>query len=905
MNLTQKIFSNLRYTVPEEFASPYRSYIHDLLISRLNVIYLFCIILIPGAFVFDILIFPDKWFQLFKVRIISMILCIFLFMLSNRTFLKKYPYLMCHVLNVVAASTIAYLTFLTGAYASPYYAGLILIFIGIAMVLPWGIYESLLAGLVIILIHFTCNLFPALLVGKVIDWSLVWNSIYFMVFTFAMVVIASGMSENARRQIFVGTEQEKIRSKKLEESRAKIDALIETKNRFIANITHELKTPLSIVIGNTEMIMEKAAHLDESVMNQLRIIHQAAFKLSMHVDRIIEVSRADDPELKLTMDNYDYVGIVRNVFSLFEPKAQKEGITYSLDVPPEPLVVNMDVVRIEEVLNNLVQNAFKFTEAGHAITVTVGTDGQQVYTEVSDTGAGIPEDRIGKIFDRLYQADETLSKRHDGMGIGLYLCKRNVELHGGIIAAHSKAGEGASFRYTLPLYIDQSASVKNIVPFLIAERRQSDADRRMAERKKKIEYQLTLGLDDLAKMTYSEDIMSYENRSPERPSVLIVEDNPGMMKVVVEALCDEYNLFLGGNGFEALDKLEEHSEYISLILSDIMMPSMSGFDFCKAVMTNQEWGHIPLIFVTALYHEEEQLKGFELGATDYIVKPYNVKILKEKVAHWISRRQYETLLQDMSSSLESQAEEMSRIKDIIIHEIRNPLQLISGAEYFLRKLGNSLYETSSEKEKEWWNYLKTLHQGVESIKSVLEMSRELDMEESSSKRPEKVISLFDDALAQCSHLLKGITLEIDISTVAERVVLCDRRMLVQVFVNLIRNATEAIGEKRSRQKGLIRITSEAEGEEQVVIRIQDNGIGIAPEVKDQLFRFKFTTKKDGTGVGLHLSKMILKMHEGNIAVESEKEAGTTFIIYLPVHTSVSDHARTSKKDKGSVKLLIP
>ena len=885
-----KGFDKLVYSVPQESAAPYRSYFHELFVVRLNFAYLCGIILIPAAFAFDILIFPDKWLDLFKTRILSMCLCICLLVLSNKTRLKRYPSQMCHVFFGVVALTIAHLISLTGAYASPYYAGLILMFIGIAMILPWGIHGSLVAGSMIVFVHYAYNLLPALLVHETINWPIVWNSIYFLSFTFILVVIASGMSENTRRQIFVSNEREKIRSQKLKESKAKIDALLKAKNRFIANITHELKTPLSIIIGNSELLIEEAFALDDSTMKQLRIIQQATFQLSTHVDRIIAVSTTDDPDLRLATDSCNYVSIVENIFTIFEPKAQEERIHYNLNVPSEPLVVNLDVIRIEEILNNLIQNAFKFTESGNTITITVGTDGQTVYTEVADTGVGIPENLLDEIFERFFQADEALSKRHAGIGVGLYLVKRNVELHGGTIAVNSREGKGSSFRFTLPLYADQSMPVKNAL-YSGPERREttdrrSREDRRGRERRKKFEYQMALGLDDLAKMTYAEDVMEYENQRLESPSVLIVEDHPGMMKVIVNALCDEYNLLLAGTGFDALDKLAANEGRISLILSDIMMPGMSGFDFCKAVMENEGWKHIPLIFVTALLSEEDQLKGYHLGATDYIVKPYNIKILKEKVAHWISRRQYELLLREMSSSLESHVEDVSRVKDIILHEIRNPLQMITGAEDLLQIVSDSFDQNGREEIKQLSEYLKLLHLGIESMISVVETSKLIgSTAELAIRKPEPVVFLFDDALAQCSHLLGDMKLDVDLSRVGENLIHCDKRMLTQVFVNLIRNAAEAIKEKGLDGDGLIRISSEAVSQNQALIRIEDNGAGMLPEVKERLFRFRFTTKKDGTGIGLNLSRLMLKLHQGDIKVQSEEGEGTTFLIYLPFHNA--------------------
>jgi len=894
MNFIKKTFKYFHYPIPDELIDLYNIYLHNVWVSRLNVTYLFCVILMPGAFVFDMLIFPAQWQQLLKVRIVSTLVCILLYFISNKTFLKKYPTRMGHVLNVVLASTIAYLTYLTGAHASPYYAGLILIFIGIAMLVPWGINGALSAGLVILIIHLAFNLFPALITNQVIVWSSFWISVYFLTFTFVMVIISSGIAEKNRRWIFVSSEKEKIKSKKLKESKKKIDELSKTRRRFITNITHELKTPLSIIIGNIDIIQKESMHFKKERKTQLKTIQQSAFQLSEHVDRIIAVSKMDEPRIKLIVENFNYIGIVQHVFSLFKSRADEEKKSYSVDLISGSLVARIDVVKIEEVLFNLIQNAFKFTEPGNSIKVTVGSDGQQIYTEVSNTGVGIPKKQLKKIFERLYQADEVLSKRYGGIGVGLYLCKRNVELHGGIISAHSTVGKGTSFRFTLPLHIDQSATVKD---FLYtkderrkANRRESGKDRRFSsrrvnDRKQNFELQQRLGLEDLAKMTYVEDIMGYEEGNPQCPSILIIEDNPGMLKVIVDALRDEYNLYIARNGFEAMEKLKKNSEKISLILSDILMPEMSGFDLCREVMSNKEWKHIPLIFITALFSEEDQIKGFELGATDFLIKPYNIRILKEKVSHWISRRQYEILLQNISVSLEARAKEVSKMKDFIIHEIRNPLQLISGADYYLQKLVDSKQKKSKEQKKRLKKSLVMLTQGLKSLESVLNTSEDLIKDELPLKRLEPIASLFDDALEQCSYLLENTSFQRDFSNTSGMKINCYKKMLTQVFVNLIRNAVEAIEKKGPTHKGVVSIKSEISKENYLVLKIQDNGMGIPVKIQKKLFKFRFTTKKDGTGIGLHLSRMIMGIHQGKITVDSKEGVGTTFSINLPIQKS--------------------
>ena len=894
MNPIKKNLSELFFSIPDEFESKYKKYLNELWFSRLNVAYLFCIVLLPFAFVFDILIFPELWQELLKIRLIATLICIALFIISNKTFLKKYPESMCHLLNIVIASSIALLTYLTGSHTSPYYAGLILVFIGIAMIVPWGIKGAFTAGSTILFIHLFINVVIDLLNKKVIIWPSFWVSIYFLTFALIMVIISSGITETNRRKIFAVSEREKIKNKKLEESRKKIDELSKTKSHFITNITHELKTPLSIIIGNIEIIQEKTSEFGEAVKKQLQIVKTSAFQLSNHVDRIISISKVDDPKVKLSLNNYNYAGIVRNIFAIFTSRAAEEKKQYELNLINDSLIANIDVVRIEEVLNNLIQNAFKFTQAGDSIKITVSSDDHNINTEVFNSGVRIPRSHMKKIFTRLYQADDALSKRFDGIGVGLYLVKRNIELHSGTITANSNKKYGTSFKFTLPLYIDQNVSIENPV-FKKDDRRKGkrrDLDksgdvsgRRENDRAMKFELQQRLNLDDLLNITHIEDILGYEDVNPEYPSVLIVEDNPGMLKVTVDALHEEYNLHIAQNGVEALEKLNKFGDQISLILSDVLMPEMNGFDLCEKVMSEEKWKHIPFIFNSALFEEKDQIKGFDLGATDYLVKPYNIRILKEKVSHWIARRQYEILLQDISASLEFKSKEILKIKDFVIHEIRNPLQIISSADFFLQKLMDSNPIISAKNELKLNEILKMLKHGFNSIESVLNTSDFLVEDELASKNIEPVEFLFDEALVQSKHLLDNISIKTDFSSTKGKSVFCNKKMLTQVFVNLIRNAVEAIKKTGPANEGTIDIYSKTGKNNFIIINIQDNGIGIPENIQKKLFQFRFTTKKDGAGIGLHLSKMILGIHHGKIGVDSKEGAGTTFSVYLPVHNS--------------------
>jgi signal transduction histidine kinase len=175
-----------------------------------------------------------------------------------------------------------------------------------------------------------------------------------------------------------------------------------------------------------------------------------------------------------------------------------------------------------------------------------------------------------------------------------------------------------------------------------------------------------------------------------------------------------------------------------------------------------------------------------------------------------------------------------------------------------------------------------LNQGVESIKSVLETSKDLEKRGYQTKQPEAIDTLLDDALEQVTPILKDVTLSVKLKNMADLKVFCDKRMLTQVFVNLIRNAVESIQETGDK-KGKISVTAKVQDQNIFVLKFSDNGHGIPLDVQEKLFKFKFSTKKDGMGIGLHLAKMILKIHNGDIHLESTPGKGSTFSIYLPLH----------------------
>jgi signal transduction histidine kinase len=452
-----------------------------------------------------------------------------------------------------------------------------------------------------------------------------------------------------------------------------------------------------------------------------------------------------------------------------------------------------------------------------------------------------------------------------------------VQRLGGEIDVFSKTGKGTTIRFSLPLYPDQFAIVKN-TPTEHPERR-SGIDRRQLSRVKLIQDQIEKGaLDENLPF----DISQFENKDPQKPSILICEDNYGQLNLLIEGLKHDYNLFIAVNGRDGFDKLTRNSQRISLILSDVRMPEMDGLEFCRLVFSNDSFKHLPFIFLTAYTDDNEQLTGLSYGATDYLQKPFNRSILTEKINHWLSRRKDEQLLENLVNTLEKKNQEICKLRSIISHEIRNPLVVLNGVHYKLTKLKAVYYEHADEKEKHFWDSVDHIYNEIVSINGVLKSAKIIESGiANTTLNAIGVSAILDNAIRETSHLTQSIEVTIINQLHSDTTVLCDCQLITQVFVNLIRNAKEAI-EENGGSNGLITITT-SNDDETGHFDISDTGTGIPDESLENLYQYHYTTKKDGTGIGLYFSKRILNVHGGDIKVQSIAGKGTTFTVLLPWH----------------------
>jgi signal transduction histidine kinase/DNA-binding NarL/FixJ family response regulator len=398
----------------------------------------------------------------------------------------------------------------------------------------------------------------------------------------------------------------------------------EMKLRFFTNISHEFRTPLTLILGPTQNLLEKDSFSDtQKVKESLTLIYKNEKRLFRLINQLLEIRRIETGSLKLKVREEDIVPFLMNISELFEGMAKKNNINFSFISESATLKFYFDADKIEKILFNLLSNAFNHTPNGGAIIVFLEhiefEKHSWIKISVTDTGNGISEKHLPHIFDRFYQISSKSETGQISSGIGLSLCKDLIEKHKGKITVSSKPEKGTTFEVFVPFCTD-------------------------CYEKEDIIEETDPGLPlNYSRSMLDIDIPSFENSASKIQTatidsfrVLIIEDNLDMQEYLADELSTEYNVNVASNGEEGLRMVQ--TQMPDLIISDIMMPEMDGFELCKNVKSNELTSHIPVILLTAKSSEEYQIQGLEYGADDYITKPFNSNILKLRIRNILENR---------------------------------------------------------------------------------------------------------------------------------------------------------------------------------------------------------------------------------------------------------------------------
>lgn len=408
----------------------------------------------------------------------------------------------------------------------------------------------------------------------------------------------------------------------------KFHQIDEMKTRFFTNISHEFRTPLTLILGPVKQLAAETE--DEKVKERLSVVYKSTKKLISLVNQLLDISKLESGKMKLLAVEQNIIPLLKFITLSFSSYAEKKQIALVFNSIPDEIKAFVDRDKIEKIVTNLLSNAFKFTPENGRIELLVtkgglhdfstgSIKGESVIIRICDTGIGIPQEKLPKIFDRFYQVDSNHTKTAPGTGIGLALTKELVELHYGNIKIESEEGKGTLVIITLPIGSEHLKPEEISAP----------------EKNPETDY---YPKEDLTFMEEAKQGSAGNEITADfdKPVLLIIEDNSDVRNYIKDSLNGNYSIVEASDGEEGWAKSVKHLP--DLIISDVMMPKMDGFELCTKLKTDEITSHIPVIMLTAKASSLDKIAGFETGADDYIMKPFEPDELKARIKNLIEQR---------------------------------------------------------------------------------------------------------------------------------------------------------------------------------------------------------------------------------------------------------------------------
>lgn len=395
----------------------------------------------------------------------------------------------------------------------------------------------------------------------------------------------------------------------------RIEELNQIKLKFFTSVSHEFRTPLTLIKGQVETLLLQG-ELNPRTHNKLTKIHKNTDHLQTLISELLDFRKQEEGFYKLNIKCVELIAYIREIYSTFEDYAIKGQIKYNLEYSDEEIYVYIDPVHFQKAIYNLLSNAFKYTSSGGEITLKVKQHKTDVLIQIIDSGIGIPPESLNKVFERFYQLEYRSSGLTLGTGIGLALTKEIVNAHKGDVSVESMLNEGSVFTIALKLGTSH---------FSEEELNHKDINAEVNT----VDVPIYEGENDLI----VEDSITIDG---EKPTVLLVDDNESLLEMLTDSFTPYYNVYTAINGKEGLDMI--YRVQPDLVISDIMMPEVSGKELCYKMKNNVDTAHIPIVLLTAQTSDSQIMDGYMFGADAYITKPFNIKMLITRCNNLIKNR---------------------------------------------------------------------------------------------------------------------------------------------------------------------------------------------------------------------------------------------------------------------------
>jgi signal transduction histidine kinase len=668
-----------------------------------------------------------------------------------------------------------------------------------------------------------------------------------------------------------------------EEERKRAAALAEidhAKTVFFSNVSHEFRTPLTLMLGPLEDLLNDPALLGAEQRQQLDVAHRNSLRLLRLVNTLLDFSRIEAGRVQASYQPTDLAALTADLASQFRSATERAGITLKIECPPlrEPVYVDRDMW--EKLVLNLLSNAFKFTFDG-SITIALRADDDNAELRIRDTGIGISPHELPRLFERFHRVEGSRGRTHEGTGIGLALVQELARLHGGTVRVDSTPGVGSTFSVSIPfgtahLPSENVQSDRSLVSTAIGSRPFVEEALRWLPAETSSQ---TTGTQqsDLDQTMASGSCAS-------GGSILLADDNADMRDYVARLLAPHYEVRTVADGSQALNEIQKRRP--DLVLSDVMMPRLDGLGLVRAVRADRALADLPIMLLSARAGEDESVQGLEAGADDYLVKPFSARELLARVAGTLKlariRQEFEArIAADQAQARLAHSQRMEALGQLaggIAHDFNNVLQAVSGGltliekraqEPQLRRLANMAGEAAAR--------------GSAITGRLLSFARRGELR-ATSVEPLPLLENLREMLIPT--LGTAITIRSEVSPDTPPL-LADKAQLETVLVNLAINARDAMPDGGTLTMSVVpervdRANGKSPGS-YVRIQVIDTGKGMDAATLARASEPFFTTKppSQGTGLGLAMARGFAQQSGGDFHIESAPGLGTTVSLWFP------------------------
>jgi signal transduction histidine kinase len=678
-----------------------------------------------------------------------------------------------------------------------------------------------------------------------------------------------------------------------EQERQRAEALAEldrAKTTFFNNVSHEFRTPLTLMLGPLEEVQKEASErLSSERQEQLMTVHCNALRLLKLVNTLLDFSRIESGRMQASYQPTDLASFTAEIASAFDSAMESAGLRFKIECQPiaEPVYVDRDMW--EKIVLNLLSNALKFTFKGEVALSLKTVDGA-VELQVRDTGVGIPEEHRARVFERFHRIEGTQARTYEGTGIGLALIQELAKLHGGSVRVESAVGAGSTFTVTIPRGKEHlpAEHIQAVPPIASLASTKIQAEAYVEEAQQWSGDESGLAVD--SEMPVPSLLTAEPKPAEKRELIILADDNADMRQYLIRLLGDRYEVHAVADGRQALEATRQLRP--ALVLTDVMMPHLDGFGLLRAIRDDSALASTPVILLSARAGEESRVEGLQADADDYLIKPFTARELLARVATHVKMANLRRETAKREERLRGEAElekartdlaHVARVMSLgslaasITHEVNQPLSgIVTNSSTCQRMLAATPPNVEGALETVR-RTIRDANRASDVIKRLrglftrgVTMTEPLDL----NQVTEEVVALLMGELQRNQVVLR--------SELAEDLplVMGDRVQLQQVVLNLLRNGSDAMSAVDDRPRHLV-IKTERDDGERVRLSVKDVGVGFEPQAREKLFESFYTTKKDGMGVGLSISKSIIESHHGRLWADLNEGPGATFSFSIP------------------------